>query len=178
MSQEFEHFLQSLITAGNTFNETEFFEKGTAHLELQLRDYLSHEGWAENTFAKSITRAQQLKNVDTSKRFWDALKVFNAVAGEHAICKDKTATKKWLRFVNIIEDLQGYSGNQLFSGVGLKKARLYRLYFSYMLTWEHLRYIAGADDKFSPSSIILETFSAGYEHDHDHDDHQHCHQHG
>jgi len=179
VSQEFEHFLQTLITAGKTLNESEFFEKGAMHLEWQLRDYLSHEGVAANTFSKSIDSAQQLNNTETSKRFWVALKVFNAVAENHASCKDKSTNKKWLRFVNIIEDLQGYSGSQLFSGLGLKKARLYRLYFSYMLTWEHLRYIAGADDKFSPSAIILETFAAGYDHDHEHDHcHEHCHEHG
>lgn len=179
MNQELEYFLQSLIKAEKTFNETVFFEKGGIYLEQQLKRYLSNEGVAASTFSKSIDSAQQLNNVETSKRFWVALKVFNAVAEDYVNCKDKTANKKWLRFVNIIEDLQGYSGSQLFSGVGLKKARLYRLYFSYMLAWEHLRYIAGDDDKFSPSSMILETFAAGYDHDHEHDHcDEHCHEHG
>lgn len=174
MSPDFEHFLQALITTENKFNESDFFKKGRDHLEQQVRLYLSNEGVAANTFAKSINRAQQLNNVDTSKRFWRALKVFDAVAGDHVICKNKAANKKWLRFINIIEDLQGYSGSQIFSGVGVKKARLYRLYFSYMLTWEHLRYMAGNDDEFSPSSTILETFAAGHDNQ---DDHHHCHEH-
>jgi hypothetical protein len=175
VSPDFEHFLQSLIRSKKTFNATDLFEQGGVHLEQQLRHYLSNEGVAANTFAKSINSAQKLNNEDTSKRFWEALKVFNAIAGNHAICTNKILNKKWLRFVNIIEDLQGYSGSQLFSDVGVKKARLYRLYFAYMLTWEHLRYMAGADDEFSPSSIILETFAAGYEHEHEH---EHCHEHG
>lgn len=188
MNQELEYFLQSLIKAEKTFNETEFFQQGCMYLDQQLKRYLSNEGVAVNTFSKSIASAQQLNNVETSKRFWDALKAFDVAAGNHALCKYKTVNKRWLRFVNIIEELQGYSGSQLFSGMGLKKARLYRLYFSYMLTWEHLRYIAGDDDKFSPSSMILETFAAGYDddHDHDHDHHhhhhdhcdEHCHEHG
>ena len=73
------------------------------------------------------------------------------------------------RFINIIEKLQGYNGTQVFKGTNLKEKRKLRLYFAYMLTWEHLRYLAGNEDDYSPSSEILNAYS---DHgDHEHEDH-------
>ncbi|MCG6200896.1 hypothetical protein [Psychromonas antarctica] len=168
MTQHFEDFLQALISNDKPLCERPFFEQGSVHLEQQLRHYLSSEGIGENTFEKSIEAAQKLSNIDTNKRFWSALKVFNAAAGNYFFAENTSSNKKWLRFINIIESLQGYNGSQIFAGVGIKKSRLYRLYFAYMLTWEHLRYLAGDDDDFTPSAQIMDRY-ADYEHDHHHE---------
>ncbi|HEY7865951.1 MAG TPA: hypothetical protein VIC51_08105, partial [Psychromonas sp.] len=126
--------------------------------------------------------AKKLKNPETDNKFWDALLAFNRLV-ETAIDSKCTSqnSRFWLRFINIIEKLQGYKGSQIFTTTNIKQKRKLRLYFAYMLTWEHIRYIAGKEDDYSPSGDILDAFSPLEEqdehHHHDDDCHEHCHSH-
>jgi len=142
-----------------------FFYQAELHLVKQLKDYLGIEQSLKMSFFSLIEQAKKVHNPDTNKHFWNALFAFNNV--NFSSCKSKA--QPWLRYVNIIESLQGYSGSQLFSATNIKLKRQHRLYFSYMLTWEHLRYIAGNDDDYSPSSDILAVYSQAHlEEEHQH----------
>ncbi|WP_354625627.1 hypothetical protein [Psychromonas sp. MME2] len=167
MKTDVNPFLNTLLDTEKPVNPQGFFVQGALYLQAQLCDYLCKEGVAiENSFLKQIKSAQRHGNSETDKAFWRALHVIHSLSTmpSHHQCE-----RKWLRFINIIEKLQGYNGSQLFAHVGIKKKRLYRLYFAYMLSWEHLRYLAGNDDEFSPSAIVLDTFSSiNDDHDHSH----------
>ena len=142
-----------------------FFYQAELHLITQLKDYLGVEQSTERSFFSLIEEARKIHNADTNKHFWNALTAFNQVNFNPS----KHNTLPWLRYVNIIESLQGYAGSQLFASKSIKIKRQHRLFFAYMLTWEHLRYIAGNDDDYSPSSEVL----ASYSNAHSEDDHQH-----
>lgn len=144
-----------------------FFYQAELHLVKQLKDYLGIDQSIQISFFSLIEQAKKRHNPETNKHFWNALLAFNKV--NFNSCKNKA--QPWLRYVNIIELLQGYNGSQLFNATNIKLKRQHRLYFSYMLTWEHLRYIAGNDDNYSPSSKILSIYSEvdlEEEHDHQH----------
>lgn len=142
-----------------------FFYQAEFHLIKQLKDYLKIEQSSTRDLFSLLEQAKKTKNKDTSKHFWDALFTFNQVGFNIG----KGNVYPWLRYVNIIESLQGYTGSQLFAASTIKLKRQHRLYFAYMLTWEHLRYIAGNDDDYSPSSELL----ALYSQKHSEEDHQH-----
>jgi len=142
-----------------------FFYQAELHLITQLKDYLKIEQSQDRSFFSLIEQAKKTNNADTNKHFWNALLAFNKVTFNPS---QKNALP-WLRYVNIIESLQGYSGSQLFEAKSIKAKRQHRLYFAYMLTWEHLRYIAGNDDGYSPSSEILGNYSDA----HSEDEHEH-----
>jgi len=142
-----------------------FFYQAELHLITQLKDYLKIEQSQEKSFFSLIEEAKKTNNAETDKHFWNALLAFNKVNFNPS----NKNVLPWLRYVNIIESLQGYSGSQLFEAKNIKVKRQHRLYFAYMLTWEHLRYIAGNDDDYSPSSELLGLYSDA----HSEDDHEH-----
>lgn len=181
MNQAFDAFVKELCSANVNLNEPVFFVKSAVFLEQELTGYLQKEGQHTHSLRYLILAAKKLKNTETDNRFWDALLAFNSLI-ETAVESKCTSQKSshWLRFINIIEDLQGYKGSQIFTTTNIKQKRKLRLYFAYMLTWEHIRYIAGKDDDYSPSGQILEAFSQlaeEDEHDHSHHDHAHHHEH-
>lgn len=145
-----------------------FFYQAELHLVTQLKDYLSVEQSIPRTFFSLIEQAKKTHNADTNKHFWNALLAFNQVNFNPA----KNSAQPWLRYVNIIESLQGYAGSQLFAAKNIKLKRQHRLFFAYMLSWEHLRYIAGNDNDYSPSSEVLASYSTA----HNEDEHQHTEQ--
>ncbi|WP_028862871.1 hypothetical protein [Psychromonas aquimarina] len=174
MDHNLNNFLQEISAPDYLFNERDFFAQAGSLLQLQLREYLSLENRRENSFYKSVCTARKLNNADTDKKFWQALLSFDSVLDSFVMPESRCQRncRKWLRFVNMIEELQGYKGSQVFSAAGIYKKQQVRLFFAVMLTWEHLRYIAGNDDQFSPSSEILAVF-AGDTQSHEHS-HEHC----
>ncbi|WP_019615625.1 hypothetical protein [Psychromonas ossibalaenae] len=173
MDQDLTNFLQELTTPDYIFNERSFFAQAGYLLQVQLQEYLNQQECRENSFYKSVCTARKLNNADTDKKFWQALLSFDSVLDSFVMPENKSQRncRKWLRFVNMIENLQGYNGSQLFSVPNLYKKQQVRLYFAVMLTWEHLRYIAGNDDQFSPSSEILGFFASDvHSHEHTHED--------
>jgi len=174
MNQAFDGFVKELCSTNMNLNEPIFFAKSAVFLEQALASYLHSEGQHKHSLRFLILSARQLKNQETDTKFWDALLTFNKLV-EMAVESKSTSQENshWLRFINIIENLQGYKGSLLFTTKNIRQTRKLRLYFAYMLTYEHLRYIAGDDDGYSPSSDILEAFSQVSEDD-DHD-HQHDH---
>ncbi|TEW56193.1 hypothetical protein E2R68_03625 [Psychromonas sp. RZ22] len=164
MENTFEHFVEQ-FKSEQPVSLAAFFYQAELHLIKQLKDYLNVEETQQRSFFSLIEQAKKINNVDTNKHFWNALLAFNKVNFNPS----KHNAQPWLRYVNIIESLQGYSGSQLFSASNIQLKRQHRLYFAYMLTWEHLRYIAGNDDDYSPSSEILSEYSQAHsEDDHDH----------
>jgi len=174
MNQAFDDFVKELCNTNVNLNEAVFFVKSAVFLEQQLEQYLHIERQHQHSLRFLILAAKKLKNQETDKKFWDALLAFNTLieAAVESKCTRKT-TSKWLRFINIIESLQGYAGSQVFTSTNIRQRRKLRMFFAYMLTWEHLRYIAGNDDDYSPSDEILEEF-AQLSAD---DDHIHYHEH-
>lgn len=178
MNQAFDGFVKELCSVNVNLNEPVFFAKSADFLEQELTNYLQIEGQHSHSLRFLILSAKKLKNSETDHKFWNALLAFNRLI-ETAIESKCTSQNSdhWLRFINIIETLQGYKGSQIFTTTDIKQKRKLRLYFAYMLTWEHIRYIAGNDDDYSPSSYILDAFSPleqESEHDHCHDhDHKH-----
>jgi len=153
------------FTSQQTISLGAFFYQAECHLVKQLKDYLNLEESAPYSFFSLIEMARKTNNADTNKHFWNALLAFNKVSFNPG----KRNVQPWLRFVNIIENLQGYNGSQLFTEQTINRKRQHRLFFAYMLTWEHLRYIAGHDDDYSPSSELLGLYSDA----HSEDDHEH-----
>jgi len=144
-----------------------FFYQAELHLIAQLKDYLQIEQATQRSFFSLIEQAKKIKQKETNKQFWNALLSFNQVNFKPT----NNSAQPWLRFVNIIESLQGYAGSQLFDAKNIKLKRQHRLFFAYMLTWEHLRYLAGNEDDYSPSSEVLVVYSsAHFDQQHDHVD--------
>ncbi len=142
-----------------------FFYQAELHLVTQLKDYLNVDQSLPRSFFSLIEQAKKTHNADTNKHFWNALLAFNQVNFNPT----SKSAQPWLRYVNIIESLQGYAGSQLFDETSIKVKRQHRLFFAYMLTWEHIRFIAGNEDEYSPSSEILNAYSTA----HSEDDHKH-----
>lgn len=160
MNKEIIAFLKDLPPPNKGFNEYEFFLKGAAYLEDQLRDYLSKKNLSANTFYDAISKARSSTAPGTDKKFWNALDVFRQVRNAYAHPKNapQTTKRKWIKFINIIESLMGYRGRRIFPMKNIRNRRVFRLYITYMLTWEHLRYIAGNDDGYSPSAEVLKAY--------------------
>jgi hypothetical protein len=174
MNQAFDGFVKELCSANVNLNEPVFFAKSAVFLEQELTRYLKIEGQHKHSLRFLILSAKQLKNTETDNKFWDALLAFNRLieAAIESKCTSQNS-EHWLRFINIIENLQGYKGSQIFTSTNIKQKRKLRLYFVYILTWEHIRYIAGDEDDYSPSGEILDAFSFLEEED----EHAHCHDH-
>lgn len=169
MNQEFDTFLQQTISNSDNLCEDLLLQAGFDFIKAQLQAYLDAQGLTALTFTQAIKVARKANNIDTNPRFWSALEAFYLAVGDSI--DNINTRKRWLRFVNIIEDLQGYAGSQLINDKRIRNQRVKRLYLAYTLAWEHLRYIAGNDDEYSPSELVLATFTDAF--DHDHDDHQH-----
>ena len=169
MNEEIINFLKDLPSPNERFNEYEFFIKGAVYLEDKINDYLKSQGLSSRSFHQGISKARAIPNKDTNKRFWHAVDTFRMVRNAYAHPKNaqKITKRKWIRFINIIENLQNYKGAQVFPMKHIRSKRVFRLYFAYMLTWEHLRYVAGNDDGYSPSTEILKAYGAALE-DYDH----------
>ncbi|RBW43794.1 hypothetical protein DS885_12720 [Psychromonas sp. B3M02] len=166
MENSFENFVAQ-FKAQQPVSLAVFFYQAELHLIKQLKDYLQIEQTTERSFFSLVEQAKKIKQKETSKHFWIALLAFNQVNFKPV----KNNAQPWLRFVNIIESLQGYSGSQLFDAKNIQVKRQHRLFFAYMLAWEHLRYIAGSEDEYSPSSELLATYSSAHsEEDHVHSD--------
>jgi len=160
------HFTQfaAQFTSQQTMSLSAFFYQAECHLVEQLKDYLKIDKNTTYRFFTLIEAARKTNNVDTNKDFWNALQAFNKVSFNPG----KRNVQPWLRFVNIIERLQGYNGSQLFNEHNINRKRQHRLFFAYMLTWEHLRYIAGNEDDYSPSGELLGLYSDAHtEEDHE-----------
>ena len=138
---------------------------GQAFLAEQLAAYLIKEGHTPGSFHHDIKQAVKLNHPETDRRFWLALQSFNQQSWR-ASQGFKLST---LRFVNIIEQLQEYSGTQVLPTRKLGLKRMQRLALAYALTWEHLRYLAGDEDDQSPSSDLFTRFGVTLD-EHDHDD--------
>lgn len=160
MDSAFENFVQQ-FKRKQTVTLATFFYEAELHLITQLKDYLGVEQTVERSFYSLIEEAKKTRNADTNKHFWNALLAFNQVNFNAG----KKNAQPWLRYVNIIESLQGYTGSQLFESANIKLKRQHRLFFAYMLTWEHIRDIAGNDDGYSPSSEVLDSYSAAHRDD-------------
>ncbi|MGB5444401.1 MAG: hypothetical protein WBM99_02750 [Psychromonas sp.] len=173
MNQAFDGFVKELCSANVNLNEPVFFVKSAAFLEQVLESYLRIEGQHKYSLRSLILSAKQLKNKETDYKFWNALLAFNNLIEDAVDAKSASqSSQHWLRFINIIETLQGYKGSQLFTSKHIKQTRKLRLYFAFMLTYEHLLYIGGQDDDYSPSGEILSAFSQlslDDDHDHQHD---------
>ena len=172
MENTFESFV-SQFKVQQSMPLDSFFYQAEDHLIKQLKDYLNVDQRSTRTLFSLLEEAKKIKNADTNKHFWNALLTFNQVGFNPG----KGNVYPWLRYVNIIESLQGYTGSQLFEAATIKLKRQHRLYFAYMLTWEHLRYIAGNDDGYSPSSELLNLYSQTQQQDHQHSescDHSSC----
>ncbi len=173
MNQAFDGFVKELCSANVNLNVPVFFVKSAAFLEQVLESYLQIEGQHKHSLRFLILSARALKNSETDKKFWDALLAFNNLIEDAVDTKSVSHnSRRWLRFINIIENLQGYKGSQLFTSKNIKQTRKLRLYFAYLLTYEHLRYIGGEDDDYSPSGEILAAFAQlSLDDDHDHQHH-------
>lgn len=169
VNNSFETFVEQ-FKAQQPVSLAVFFYQAELHLVTQLKDYLQIDQASHRSFFSLVEQAKKIKQKDTNKHFWNALLAFNQVSFKPA----NNNTQPWLRFVNIIESLQGYAGSQLFDAKNIKVKRQHRLFFAYMLTWEHLRYLAGNDDDYSPSSEILGAYSSAHlDEEHTHEDHAH-----
>lgn len=157
MNTEFEEFLQRLPLPSETFNSAEFVDEALQLLWTPLSQYLAlHDSLPSDRamdFGDAVSVACGLNDPETGRHFWDALRAFQSGS--------------LLKFVNVIERLQQYSGSQIFPIKNIRRKRSARLYLALALSWEHLRYLAGKDDDYSPSSELLEKFGVGLdEHDH------------
>jgi len=165
MSDTFKEYLQQVLNSTASLNEDDILQDGFHFLKVQLKDYLEHENLTAVTFTQALKQARKSKNSETDPRFWCALEAFYLAVGDSI--DNQKQRKHWLRFVNIIELLQGYSGHQLINEKKISAIRIKRLYLAYALTWEHLRYIAGNEDDYNPSELILTKFTDAFEHHHD-----------
>lgn len=163
MTDTFNGFLQQAVD-NNHLSEDLLLQEGFDFIKQQLQDYLHHEGLTALTFTQAIKQASKCNNSETDPRFWSALEAFYLAVGDSI--DNQTQRKRWLRFVNIIESLQGYAGSQLINDKRINAKRVKRFYLAYTLAWEHLRYIAGNEDEFNPSEIILSAFTDALEHNH------------
>lgn len=164
MNQEIDNFLKQVLTTEGQLSENEILQAGFELLKVQLADYLQSQGLTAYTFTQAIKLGRKSNNAETDPKFWSALEAFYLAVGD---CIDhKTTSKRWLRFVNIIENLQGYSGSLLIEDKHIRSKRIKRLYLAYTLTWEHLRYIAGNEDDYNPSELVLAAFTDEEEHHH------------
>lgn len=156
MSKQFADFLKQCKQINDSF-----FCYAEYFLMEQLTDYLNLDSSKSYSFEYLIGQARKTQHKETHPLFWQAL-----LALHKSVPANKgTKPVAWLKFVNIIERLQGYSGAQLFADKNIKHKRIQRLYFAYMLSWEHLRYMAGKDDGYSPSAEILVVYSQAHLHD-------------
>ncbi|MEG3753152.1 hypothetical protein [Psychromonas arctica] len=166
MENSFESFVEQ-FKAQQPVSLAVFFYQAELHLIKQLKDYLQIEQTTERSFFSLVEQAKKMKDKETNKHFWNALLAFNQMNFKPT----KHNAQPWLRFVNIIESLQAYAGSQLFDAKNIKVKRQHRLFFAYMLAWEHLRYLAGNEDQYSPSSEVLICYSsAHFDEDHDHNE--------
>lgn len=165
MEKEIIDFLKDLPPPNRNFNDYEFFLKGAVYLEEQIQSYLGKHDLSSKTFHEAISKARNVNDKYTNKKFWNALDTFRQVRNAYAHPKDapQSTKRKWVRFINIIEGLMDYKGRQLFPVKDIRSRRVFRLYFTYMLTWEHLRFIAGNDDGYSPSIEILKAYGCALE---------------
>lgn len=171
MSDVFNTYLQQTLNAQETLGEDDILQPGFEFLKEQLQAYLSTQGVAALTFTQAIKLARKTQQVDTDGRFWSALEAFYLAVGD-SIDND-TRAKRWLRFVNIIESLQGYAGSQLISDKKIHAKRVKRLLLAFALTWEHLRYIAGDEDDYNPSQLVIDAYQGSDGEDGDHCGHDH-----
>lgn len=165
MENKFQTFLQQAISDKNNLREDLLLQEGFDFIKIQLQDYLTSQALTAHTFRQALIEAKKNNNSETDDKFWLALHAFYLAVGDSI--DHQTNHKRWLRFVNIIEDLQGYSGCQLIDDKKINSKRIKRLYLAYTLTWEHLRYIAGNENEYNPSESILSAFSSALEHNHD-----------
>lgn len=165
MSDTFNAFLQQFVNGEEGLNEDLLLQDGFDFIKVQLQDYLQKEGLTALTFTQAIKQARKCKNSETAPQFWSALETFYLAVGDSI--DHQTKLKRWLRFINIIESLQGYAGSQLINDKKIHSKRIKRLCLAYTLAWEHLRYIAGNEDDYNPSELVLSTFTDALEHKHD-----------
>jgi len=160
VEKEIIDFLKDLPPPNREFNDYEFFLKGAVYLEEQIQHYLAKHDLSSKTFHEAISKARGVNNKYTNKKFWNALDTFRQVRNAYAHPKNapQSTKRKWVRFINIIEGLTGYRGRQLFPVKNIRNRRILRLYFTYMLAWEHLRFIAGNEDAYSPSIEFLKAY--------------------
>jgi hypothetical protein len=164
MNKDIEVFLQHALNDKNNLTEQALLQQGFDLLKVQLQAYLDSQGLTAMTFTQAIKQGRKSNNTETNAKFWSALEAFYLAVGD---CIDhNTTNKRWLRFVSIIENLQGYSGSLLIEDKHIQSKRIKRFYLAYTLVWEHLRYIAGNEDDYNPSEAVLDAFTE--EHDHQH----------
>lgn len=163
MTEQFNAFLEQVVSSDN-LGEDDVLQQGFDFIKQQLQDYLQKEGLTAVTFTHAIKQARKCHNIETDPRFWTALEAFYLAVGDSI--DNQTKQKRWLRFVNIIESLQGYAGSQLIGDKRIHSKRIKRLILAYALTWEHLRYIAGNEDDYTPSELVLTAFTDALEHNH------------
>ncbi|MDO6524279.1 hypothetical protein Q4519_01165 [Motilimonas sp. 1_MG-2023] len=150
---------------GSSVSQELIFGVGKAFLAEQLAAYLIKEGKASGSFEHDIQQAAKLNDAETGYRFWSVLQHFE----QQSWRVRQGLQVKGLRFVNTIEELQQYSGSQVLPTSTLKLKRKQRLALAYALTWEHLRYLAGAEDEQSPSAELFTRFGVSLdEHEHEH----------
>ncbi|MCP4322523.1 MAG: hypothetical protein GY951_02120 [Psychromonas sp.] len=164
MSDTFNRFIQQTVSDEADLCEHLLLQQGFEFIKQQLRDYLQYEGLTAVTFTQAIKLARKSRNSETDPRFWSALEAFYLAVGDSI--DNQTQTKRWLRFVNIIEDLQGYAGSQLINDKQIRSKRVKRFYLAYTLAWEHLRYIAGNEDDYNPSELVITAFTESAKHHH------------
>lgn len=132
-----------------------FFKQAEFFLIEQLTDYLALDTTHNVNLSRLIEQAKRTQHQETDAKFWCAL-----LALQKTNLQGNRAQKNaWLKFINIIEQLQGYSGAKLFAHKSIKHKRVHRLYFAFMLAWEHLVYMTGKDEGYSPSAEILAQYS-------------------
>jgi len=156
MSDAFKTHLQEILNASETLGEGDILQPGFDFLKIQLQTYLQREGLTATTFTEAIKLARKSRQVETNDRFWSALEAFYLAVGDSI--DQQTKAKRWLRFVNIIESLQGYNGSVVIDDKKIQTKRVKRLCLAYAIAWEHLHYIAGQEDD-TPSALVLDAFS-------------------
>ena len=168
MSDAFKTYLQQTLSATDTLGEDDILQNGFDFLKQQLQAYLQQQALTAVTFTQAIKQARKSNNSETDARFWCALEAFFAAVTDSI--DNRCERKRWLRFVNIIEQLQGYNGSQLINDKQIHPKRVKRLCLAFVLTWEHLRYIAGNEDEYLPSELVIAAFTHAHDHEHDHCD--------
>lgn len=148
----------------NNQSLTLFLTQAEYFLAEQLKDYLGVDAQNLYNFSTLLAKAKQTQHPETDNKFWLALLALHKTN----LQGNKKNRQSWLKFVNIIEELQGYSGAQLIDEKSIKLKRVQRLYLAYMLSWEHLRYMAGKDDEYSPSAEIISCYSSAHSEDDHH----------
>jgi len=147
MDEQIAALVKQLPSPAGAFDYKAFVEQGNDIVIELLNQYLQQAGaQPHETVSAAIRAAATIPNADTDARFWRALSL---------VVDHSSSALPALRFTTLVEQLQGYRGATVFPLFKIQKKRRARFFFAYFLVLEHLRYLCGHDDDFSPSDDVL-----------------------